>query len=91
MSALHELKIVDNEELERRRIAEKLGYLTEDQVASLAKAKPATVEDWRKRGRGPVYTVFGNAFLYELDDVLAFIKSRRKDRFEPSKAAQAGV
>jgi len=80
MSALQELRIVDQEEIERRRLAEKLGLLTENQVASLAKAKLTTVEDWRKRGKGPEYILFGNAFFYEFEDILAFIKSLKKER-----------
>ncbi len=80
MSSLNELKLVDQEEIERRRLAEKMGYLTEDQVASLARVKVSTVDDWRRRGKGPDYIPFGSAYFYEIQDVLDYIKSLKKIR-----------
>ncbi|MNC50575.1 hypothetical protein D3C75_998210 [compost metagenome] len=61
-------------------LANSMGYLTENQVALLAMVKLATVEDWRKRGNGPVYIRFGSNFLYDIDDVKDHLKSLTKQR-----------
>lgn len=72
--------MLEETEVERRRIAEKIGYITADQLGQLAKVSPATIEDWRKRGKGPVCSLLGNAFLYELSDVMEYLNSRKKTR-----------
>ena len=64
----------------RSALANDLGFMTEEQVAMLAMVKPATIEDWRKRGNGPTYTRFGSAFFYAIDDVKEHLKSLTKHR-----------
>lgn len=64
----------------RNALANGLGFMTEEQVAMLAMVKPATVEDWRKRGNGPTYTRFGSAFFYDIEDVKEHLKSLTKHR-----------
>ncbi|MFK3941974.1 hypothetical protein ACI2KC_09835 [Pseudomonas monteilii] len=64
----------------RNALANELGFMTEDQVALLAMVKPATVEDWRKRGNGPIYTRFGSAYFYDINDVKEHLKSLTKQK-----------
>lgn len=80
MSAAIDLKLIDQIEMERRRIAESMGFLTEEQLTSLTKTTPKTVEDWRKRGTGPAYIRIGNAYFYELPDIVEFMKAQKKER-----------
>lgn len=65
-------------EIERRRIAADMGFMTEETVAYLSKSSPATVEDWRKKGIGPAYIRFGSAYFYEVTEVMAYMKSLKK-------------
>jgi hypothetical protein len=64
----------------RNNLANELGFLTVELVALLALFKPATVEDWRKRGNGPSYTRFGTAFFYDINDVKEHLKSLTKQK-----------
>lgn len=64
----------------RNTLANELGFMTEDQVALLAMVKPATVEDWRKRGNGLIYTRFGSAYFYDINDVKEHLKSLTKQK-----------
>lgn len=84
MSAALELNLIDHVEQERRRIAESMGFLTEEQVTNLTKTTCKTVEDWRKRGNGPTHIRFGNAYFYEVTDVLAYMKSLKRERSRES-------
>lgn len=80
MSTAIDLVLIDQVEQERRRIADKLGFMTEETLVSLAKVQPSTVEDWRKRGKGPAPVRFGSAYFYEFADVMDFMKSLKKER-----------
>lgn len=80
MSTAIDLVLIDQVEQERRRIADKLGFMTEETLVSLAKVQPSTVEDWRKRGTGPAPIRMGSAYFYEFSDVMAFMKSLKKER-----------
>ena len=64
----------------RDSLANGLGFMTEEQLALLAMVKPSTVEDWRKRGNGPIYTRFGSAYFYDINDVKEHLKSLTKQR-----------
>ena len=66
-------------ENERRRIAAEMGFMTEDMFASLAKATPGTVEGRRKLSKGPSHILLGNAYFYEVSDVMAYMKSLKND------------
>lgn len=91
MCAVETSFTVVNEEAEIRRLAEKLGYLTEDQVAMLAKSKVSTVQAWRMRGKGPLYVHFGNAFFYEASDVVEYLRGIKKTRSRESMTIPVGV
>ena len=80
MSTAIDLVLIDQVEQERRRLADKLGFMTEESLVSLAKVQPSTVEDWRKRGTGPAPVRMGTAYFYEFSDVMAFMKSLKKER-----------
>lgn len=64
--------------MSRESIAEKLGYLTENQVAELAEIQVSTLIDWRRRGRGPASILFGSAYFYALEDIQVFMSSLKK-------------
>lgn len=72
----------DTEET-RRQMAMALGFLTEQQVADLAIIKLSTLGEWRKRGEGPMYSRFGNAFLYHSKSVQEFLIAKQH---EPSRS-----
>jgi len=57
-------------------LAREMGFLTEEQVALLAKVKVDTLDDWSRRGKGPAYVRFGTSFFYDIDDLRLFLKSR---------------
>ena len=58
----------------------KLGFLTEEQVATLAQVSSSTVQDWRKRGNGPTYSRFGAGYFYDLNDIKEHLMSLKKER-----------
>lgn len=64
----------------RDSLANGLGFMTEEQLALLAMVKPSTVEDWRKRGNGPIYTRFGSAYFYDINDVKEHLRSLTKQK-----------
>ena len=80
MSTAIDLVLIDQVEQERRRIANEMGFMTEEMVISLTKATSKSVEDWRKRGNGPAHIRFGNAYFYEVSDVRDYMKSLKKER-----------
>ncbi|MFS2051000.1 hypothetical protein ACEN9J_02845 [Variovorax sp. Varisp41] len=79
---LAEVRSMSRSDLERlRTLADRLDCLTEADVILLAKASPATVETWRKRGTGPEHIFFGNRPLYPKDSLKKFLDARRKPRY----------
>lgn len=72
---------VDADQIERRRIlADKLGFLLDEDVQLLFGVKASTTEAWRKRGSGPPHVMCGNSPLYPLPGVQKFMASRERDR-----------
>jgi len=59
-------------------LAREMGFLTEEQVALLAKVKVETLDDWRRRGKGPDYVRFGTAIFYEMSDIKAHLLALKK-------------
>lgn len=59
-------------------LAQMVGCLDEDGVATLAGVKPGTLEAWRKRGTGPAYVRLGSNYLYPIEALQAFITSKIK-------------
>lgn len=74
------MELTNDQAAIRDSLANGLGFMTEEQLALLAKVKISTVEDWRKRGNGPTYTRFGSAFYYEIDEVKEHLKSLTRHR-----------
>lgn len=74
---------INDHEDSRRQMAMALGFLTEQQVADLAIIKLSTLGEWRKRGEGPRYSRFGNAFLYHSQSVQEFLIAKQH---EPSRS-----
>lgn len=69
----------ETQEMERAKLACELGFLTEKQVAVLARIKVSTLGEWRKRGNGPVYSRFGNAFFYPKLAVREFMETKQTE------------
>lgn len=63
-------------------LAKEMGFLTEEQVALLAKVKVETLDDWRRRGKRPDYVRFGTAIFYDIEDLRLFLKSRKRTHAE---------
>lgn len=66
----------------RRELARELGFMTEEQLSVLAGVKVSTVEDWRKRAKGPNFIRFGSSFYYAFSDVKEYMQSKVSDRNE---------
>lgn len=73
-------------EKDRRKLATLMGLISEEQLVELAKITPKTAEDWRRRGTGPRYRRFGNAYFYLLEDVIEFITLSKKERINNNNA-----
>lgn len=67
-----------NEQL--RALAQSLDCFTEQDICALCNITPLTLEAWRKRRRGPRYTLLGNRFLYPRAAVREFIESQLRER-----------
>ena len=74
-------------ELRARQLAQSLDCLAEEDLCILADVEPTTAENWRKRGKGPAYVLFGNRFLYPRKAVAEFLERRVRERRDvPVKA-----
>lgn len=62
----------------RKDLARILGFLTEEDIAVIAGVPVATVDDWRRRGNGPVHTKIGRSHYYDIADVRDFMLSCKK-------------
>ena len=60
---------------ERQRLAEMMGCVTEEQVSILAGVELSTVRAWRNRRTDPQHIPFGNARLYPMELLKAFLVS----------------
>jgi hypothetical protein len=63
-----------------RSLAHALDYFTEEDLCELCAITPPTAEAWRKRGKGPAYTLAGNSFLYPKAAVREFLDSQIRQR-----------
>ena len=68
-----------------RALALALDYMTEADLCELCSITPNTAEAWRKRHKGPRYTLAGNSVLYPRAAVREFLDSQVRER-----AASAG-
>ena len=69
-----------------RALARALDCFTEDELKALGKLKPSTPEAWRKRGKGPPYILFGNAYLYPRKGLAEHLQTLvREPRSVPAK------
>jgi len=50
--------------------------LTERELAQMGLAKLRTIQDWRRKARGPHFIKIERAVRYRLSDVLAYLDSR---------------
>jgi hypothetical protein len=58
-----------------RELAQSLDCLTEHDLTLLTDTAPATLESWRKRGKGPAYILAGNRYLYPRHAVAEYLKA----------------
>lgn len=66
-----------------RYLADSLDCLTEEDLILLTRTTPGTVMAWRKRGKGPVYILVGNRFLYPRQAVAEFLTNSTRQRTAP--------
>lgn len=59
-------------------LAQMVGCLDEEGVATLAGVKLGTLEAWRKRGTGPAHVRLGSNYLYPIEALQAFIIGKVK-------------
>ena len=53
-------------------------FYTSEETARVLRTTIATLRNWRYKGRGPRYTrISDNRVLYRVEDVKAYIESRR--------------
>ena len=60
-------------------LAESLEMLTERDLCELAGIEAGTADSWRKRKKGPSYSLIGNRYLYARADVLSWIECCRRE------------
>lgn len=65
-------------------LAHSLGYVTEADLCALCQITQTTAENWRKRHKGPKYSLVGNRVLYPLTAVREFLDSQVRERAETS-------
>ena len=53
-------------------------FLTQHELAELLQLPERTLEDWRLTGSGPPYMKLGRHVRYDIEDVLAWAKERRR-------------
>lgn len=63
-----------------QELAQSLDCFTEEDVCTLCKITPVTLEAWRKRHRGPAYSRVGNRVLYPRASVQEFLNSQVRAR-----------
>ncbi len=62
-------------------------YLRTDAVAAMTGISKATLETWRNRGGGPIFSKRGSVVLYDIRDVEAWIaEGRRTSTSDPGPA-----
>lgn len=62
------------------QLADSLDCLTEPDLLLLTDATAATLENWRKRGKGPAYVLIGNRYLYPRKAVAEFVQDNVRER-----------
>lgn len=72
-----------------RAMAQRFGYVLEQDFAALCGITPGTAESWRKRGSGPRFALVGCQYLYPEKDVDAWIASKLRDAPARTSARQA--
>lgn len=85
----HELETATTpeEDARLRALAEAVDCVCEHDLCLLGKITPSTVENWRKRGTGPAYVLFGNRYLYPRQALAEFVASNvRERRAVPAKS-----
>ena len=60
-------------------IIEDRELLTTEAAACVLGLKPGTLEVWRWRGCGPAYSRVGSRIRYSIDDLRAYLVTRRVD------------
>lgn len=66
-----------------RSMAERLGFLIEDDFQLLAGVTESTTEAWRKRGIGPPYVRMGNRYFYPLSGLKKHLEDSAQKRGQP--------
>lgn len=62
-----------------RALAESVDHVIEQDAAALAGVKPATLEAWRKRGKGPAWVRWGNRVMYPREAIREFLQGQVKN------------
>ena len=78
---------VPTDEQERiRLLAQSLDCISESDFCLLAGITACTAENWRKRGKGPAYSLIGNTFPSPRAAVADFVRDNvRERRATPAK------
>jgi hypothetical protein len=64
-----------------------MDYLTEQDLCALCDITASTAEAWRKRHKGPRYSLAGNRVLYPRAAVREFLDDQVRERAISAKAA----
>lgn len=63
-----------------RALAQSLDCMTEEDLNLLTGTTPSTTLNWRKRGKGPAYTLIGNRVLYPRTAVAEYLQRNLRER-----------
>jgi excisionase family DNA binding protein len=54
-------------------------WLTPGDVARMLGVTKNTVNNWRRKGKGPAYTLLGEMYRYRIEDVESWVNRNTKD------------
>jgi hypothetical protein len=60
----------------RSQLAQEVDCWTADELMAFTGCTAATLENWRKRGKGPAYILAGNNYLYQRSAVVRWLKDK---------------
>ena len=67
-----------------RALAQSLDCFSEFDLCLLAGITENTCESWRKRGKGPAYSLIGNRYFYPRSAVAEFVQRNVRERCDVS-------
>jgi hypothetical protein len=81
--------IYEQEAMAAAATRDKLGLLTEGELANAIGVEESTLQVWRSRGEGPDFTKLGKSVFYTMDALDEWVMERRQSPKKPATAQAA--